>query len=330
MEPTLGLLQLTFLTAAAFAVISSLFFGWLYRTLRGGLLRLSPAERARWLFAWAAAPSVLGPLLTAVCFLPSLLELAAPGFLPDHCLAHNDHHAHLCLLHPPLGPGDLLGWIVLGTAGIAVAMSVCRFALRLRRSHAALERLAAAARMDPAEGVLWVAGTSPFALLAGLLRPRLIISEALREQLPPGLLRAVVLHERAHGRRRDVLRLALAAALSMLHLPTMRRTLLQDLRLACEQAADAEAARVVGDPLCIADAILAVERLAHRGPPELMLASAFGGRQLAERIQELVSPSRGRTSLRVRVVLAAALVLLVLGAEPLHHLAETVLTPLTR
>lgn len=52
----------------------------------------------------------------------------------------------------------------------------------------------------------------PFAFCAGLARPRVFISTALRERLAAGELRAVILHEASHARRRDPLCRALRVA----------------------------------------------------------------------------------------------------------------------
>jgi Zn-dependent protease with chaperone function len=331
MEMSLGLLQLALLSAGAFSLLTSFSFSILYRCFRPQLLRLAPPERAQWLFGLSVGPMVVGILLTAVCFLPSVVELAAPGRWVDHCLGHDDHHAHLCLLHPPLGPGRAQGWAVLAGGTVALGLWFLRFALKIWRSQVALRVLVRAARRDEAEDIFWISGPSPIALLAGFLRPRLILSEALRERLSPRQFSAVVLHERAHAARRDVLRLAVASAASLLHLPWTRRAVLEDLRLACEQAADARAADALKDPLCIAETILAVARLLQPGTPDLgLLANAFGANGLAERIHELLSPSRGHAFVRPLTLAAGALLLMVVAAGPLHHLAETALTPFTR
>ena len=52
----------------------------------------------------------------------------------------------------------------------------------------------------------------PFAFCAGVARPRVFISRTLTERLAAGELRAVVLHEASHARRRDPLRRALRVA----------------------------------------------------------------------------------------------------------------------
>jgi beta-lactamase regulating signal transducer with metallopeptidase domain len=190
----------------------------------------------------------------------------------------------------------------------------------------------AAAEGDPREDLLWISSRRPLALLAGILRPRLVLSKSLRDHLAPEMLRAVVLHERAHARRHDVLRLAAASFLSIVHLPHVRRVLLQDLRNSCEQAADAEAASSLGDPISVAEAILAVGRLALDRRDELgVLARAFNEGALEERIQALLSPVSNRVPLllRARTLLVGTLLLLLFGSDPLHHAVETLLAPLT-
>jgi len=84
----------------------------------------------------------------------------------------------------------------------------------LERQVAALRRLARLPASDRrtigGHPVTVVGGTQPRAFCAGLLRPRVCVTEVALARLAPDELRAVVEHEVCHARRRDPLRLAVA------------------------------------------------------------------------------------------------------------------------
>jgi Zn-dependent protease with chaperone function len=170
-----------------------------------------------------------------------------------------------------------------------------------------------------------LAADVPLALTVGAFRPRVVVSEGLVRALAPDALAAVLAHERAHVRRRDALRAWLAGALSRLHLPRIRRELLAALALASERACDEAAAEATGDRLLVAEAILAVERLAPRAPAAA-LAASFGASAVPARVEgllgDLAPPSEPRL---VRLYAAAAVASAIPLTEPLHHGVEHLL-----
>jgi len=141
----------------------------------------------------------------------------------------------------------------------------------------------------------------------------------------------VLEHERAHARRRDPLRLVTAALLSAGHLPGTRRLLLSDLALACEQAADDEAAVAVGDRVRVAEAIVTVERVLGSSHSGLAAAMGMDGASTVARVEELLRepPTSGPLLLR-GLLWSLAAVAAVLLASDLHHLTETLLEALAR
>jgi len=330
MTPTAGLLQLSLLALVVLTLLASAASGALYVPLRSRLARWAPAARAKALLVWIMTPALVGVVLTGLCFVPSLLALLAGG-AGDHCLAHPDHHVHLCLLHPPRHAGSPLGWALLAATAAVLAVVGGRHAAALSRARRALRRLLSSADLDRTRAVAWVRSSTPLAITVGIVRPRVVITDALRRRLPRPLLRAVLAHEVAHQRRGDVLRKALASLFALLHWPTVRRHLLDDLSLACEQAADAEAAAKLHDPIRVADAILAVERLTESCTHgALATAASFGGPSLTARVEQLLRPSAGVRSLRLRRWVAMTAGAALFLAEPLHHVVETLLTPLAR
>jgi Zn-dependent protease with chaperone function len=319
MSGWLGIVELAALAGLLAALATVAAWPLLDPWLRAGARRLAPEARARLWTAAAAAPLALPALLLGICLLPSLL--GAIGLHRDHCPLHAEH-PHLCVRHRPAAlapPWAAVSW--LAAAPLVGAIAVGGAALgRSRRLRRSLAREASGALRDDVELV-----DSPgfVSLTVGALRPRVFVSRRLAEALSPGELEVVIEHERAHARRRDGLRKLAAAALSWMHWPPLRRRLLRELALACEQACDAGAARRVGDRLRVAETILAAERLLARDEVS-RAACAFGGSTVPERVERLLAPEPSRepskAALRAAWLAAAAAALAV--ADPLHHWAE--------
>jgi Zn-dependent protease with chaperone function len=279
------------------------------------------------LFVWAIAPYVVGLVMLLLVFSPSLSHLL--GFGVDHCHTH-DHHAHLCLVHSPLFTGGLLEqWILVGT-GVAVLSQAFTTGRRLRLGRRAVNMLLALAK--PSAGhphYEIVASEHPFAITAGVLRPRVLVSSGLLDALSPTELATVLSHEQAHQRRRDTVRLVAADTLSALHLPSTRRFIREQLHLAVEQACDEVAAIDTGDRLQVAETILKMTRLATSSNP---MAAATGasvtGSDTIRRVEGLLRPPlpmRSRISdVSYLVVLGSAIALTT--NDWWHHRAETLLS----
>ncbi len=168
----------------------------------------------------------------------------------------------------------------------------------------------------------WVLPTdAPEAFVLGLLQPRLFVSQGLL-RLPDATVAAVMAHERAHMRRFDPLRHLIALLACTFHLPGISKRLRQRAQQSQELAADAMAARSMGDSICIADALVNCARFHVRyAAPHL----AFGGGDLEERVRALLSTHRTIDQPLPWMVCAAALAALVLAvrcAEPAHHFVE--------
>jgi hypothetical protein len=269
-----GVVQLTFLAWCAFAAAFSVSLPFVYPIARPRLLALEPEARSRALTLLAAAPAAFATTLTAACHLPSLVMRAAG--LTDHCAHHDEVHAHFCWVHP--SAGNTTGWGLAAGSALALSLLVLPECLRLARECRSAGRFADAAR------------ELPIAFTIGALRPRAVIGTALAAALSPSLLSAVAAHEAAHVDRRDNLRKGFASITARL-LPGRARTMiLGDLDLACEEACDGRAAAATGDPLVVAEAILAAERLA-RGIWIPRTASSFHASPLEARVEALLRRS---------------------------------------
>lgn len=309
---TLAVLGFALLAAAALAVLAP-------PILRRAGTR-SPAERARLAFRLGVAPAAFGLLATALCFLPGIAGLV--GLAQDHCLQHDDGHLHLCLVHRPALSG-VAEFAALG----AVALFLLVLLVREVRARILVRRLwqTAAFWNGP---LVEVDVPLPFAITVGRLRPKVVLSSALRAALPPRQLDVVVAHETAHAHRRDALRRFLLDLLAFLHLPALRRRLITEHALACEQACDEVAAQVTGDRLLVAETILAVERLLPHRP---LLGAAFADSNVEARVGSLLAPAPAARNARGTAVwIAFALGLSLVLADLLHHFTETLLGVLTR
>ena len=326
MNPLLRLLLLAATTAVGFGFMAALLAAVAYPVVRARHGRLPAAARARQIAAWSAAPWLVGGLLVALCFLPSMWS--ALGIAADHCPLHDDGHVHLCLAHAPRGPVSLVEWLLLGVAATGAGVV---FARVVAAQFATWRAVVALVRTSgKTEGGL-IPSSAPLSVTTGLFRPLVLVSTGLRERLRPEVLAVVLEHERAHARRRDPLRLVAAALLSAGHLPGTRRLLLCDLALACEQAADDEAATAVGDRVRVAEAIVTVERVMRSSQSGLAAAMGMDGASTVARVEELLREPPTRAPLLFRGLLwGLAAVAAVLLASDLHHLTETLLEALAR
>ncbi len=278
----IGVVQLTLLAWCTFALGCAAASSLLYPALRPRLRRLGPASRARVLSWIAAAPFAAATTLAATCFVPSLATRLL--HLSDHCTQHDELHAHFCWVHPAPSAGSVAGWLLVGAAVMPLVAIVAFDVVRLGRAwqrSLVLVRLAERSRNRLLPG-------APVAFTVGLFRPHAIIGATLAAELPAPLLDAVLAHERAHVARQDNLRKAAAGLLARLHAPHTRALLLADLDFAFEQACDREAAFEAGDPLIVADAIVAAERLRSSCAPLPVLTSAFGAGSVQARVEALV------------------------------------------
>ena len=172
----------------------------------------------------------------------------------------------------------------------------------------------------------------PLAISAGVYRMRVFVSEHLMQALTPQQLNVVLAHERMHTQRKDALRHLLGHALSYAHIPWLRKHLLADMDLACEQACDEAAANSTGDRLHVADTIVSIERMFIQKQPAFM-ALSISGSNITQRVESLLHKPASESSFWQSYLSLAGLVLLIAAFtsfEELHHQTESILGFLTR
>jgi Zn-dependent protease with chaperone function len=255
--------------------------------------RLAPARAARLLLAFRLAPPVVASTLVLALCIPSYVWLEPRGSVERVSAA--------CLFIAALGLTTLIAAAARASHAVATSNRVLR-----RRP--------------------------PSLALAGILRPRLIVSPAVRQLLTPDQLEAALAHERAHWDSRDNLkRLLLLLAPGILPFCSGFTALERAWHCFTEWAADDCAA--AGSParsLSLAAALVQVARLQAHAPATPLVTSLLGEAQdLSARIGRLLHPARvseGRPSHpAISIALACAFLAIVLQPSTLaaaHSILE--------
>jgi Zn-dependent protease with chaperone function len=322
MDP-LGTVAVVTLVWAGAAVSTAALVSAVWRWVEARTARLHPSDAAWVSSGIAIAPFVVPTLIVMLCLAPGTLGLL--GLPVDHCLSHPDH-PHLCLAHASIGLTPLLVvWLV----GVGVAASLCgvRVVRRLIEARHGFSFLELARVSTSTSDVGVIESPHPFSITAGLVRPRIWLSTGLVAALTEEQLAVVEAHERAHLGRRDPLLRMLAGWLSLPILPSARRSILERLHLASEQACDEAAGIVVGDRVLVAETLLAVARLIGpkptASPPPV--AASFGRGFVAARVGSLLDPIGVEPRRRLTRWLPGTLLVGSLLVVPLHHTVEHIL-----
>jgi Zn-dependent protease with chaperone function len=320
-----NLLAMVLVAAVLFAAVASIAMRFGYPIVRPWLARLPASMRARLVFGATVSPVVLAASLGLLALLPGVVALVWPAL--DHCAHHDDGHLHLCVVHGPPAFRLGLGWVVLAAVLGPASIALGRTMIRVAHGRRLLEALRRTARRSPDGAHLVVESAAPFAMTAGLVRPRVYVSTGLLGELDALARRAVLAHEAEHVRRLDPLTKLAAELASALHLPSTRAILLEDLALACEQACDERAALAVGDRMTVASALVRLGRMIERCPlPASPILARFGESSIEARVHALLAPPMPTPAVPSRALLATVGVVAAgLAAAPIHHVTETIL-----
>jgi len=298
---------------------------------RRRLARLEPSAQSRIALAAAVAPAFLGAVFVGGASYDRLLYGPA-----DFCLHLQDSAAPSLIL--------LLSVAILAGRVLTYGIQTIVVILRAVRLSLVLSGASSKAFM----GCMVLPVEEPQAYVLGVLKPRIYVSQGLLEQTNEDDLAPVLAHERAHAARRDPLRRLIASAGLVLHLPGIAHLLNRLLTRTQEMAADADAARLVGNRVRVAEALVrfarlqasssgcdcrwrkvaeALIRFARLQGPVRSAAMKFGSGDLEARVRELLDPHQRRGLSAVALVgCSAALCLLALfAAHGLHYLAQALL-----
>jgi hypothetical protein len=271
------------------------------------LVSLEQARPAVGVMVWLSALALRA--LTAV-----FVALFVVFFLPASDLfglvTHWCWHAVLPVITAHLGlNGHQLGdaatvapSLVLAASSVSVAVGVWRAARAMRRFvHSAT------VGRGPEESVI-VGGPEVIVAVAGIARPKLLVSAGALAALDDEELTAGLDHERGHIARRHrfiVLLAELCRALGRF-LPGTRAAM-RELTFHLERDADRWALERRNNPLALASAICKAATPATRSPALATLAGDGGPRRVAE----LLDPARGRASTGGRIAMSGLATLMV-------------------
>jgi len=283
-----------------------------YPLLRPGLFRLHPAHGSNLLLLLWSAPFVLSLMTTLLLLLPTLGGL----LLEPHC------HGN-CAPHVPTTSTSILAWTGFGLAVAAAIGLLWHFlagllrGVRMRRQFDALSSRESGYRLLDAE--------EPAVFTLGWWRPRVYVSSGLLSGCSSEELAIILVHEQAHRRRRDNLRILIGRVFCLVLPGAWRQIVVHDLHLLCEESCDFAAARDYGS-LSVAQALVQIGRVLRRSTAPLQ-GVAFDGSDLHARVHALLRlDSRRLLSYRqVVTLLVVAALSVVLAVEPLHHGAEWVI-----
>ena len=167
-------------------------------------------------------------------------------------------------------------------------------------------------------------GPEPRAFVLGVFHPKIYLSEGLLSTFDRDALQPVIAHEQEHVQNRDALLRIVASAGLLFYLPGTASFVKRLVTQAQELAADAEAARQIGDRARVAESLVRLARFSI--PPAT--AFEFAQSDIQTRVHHLLAgePKPGgpsSASLLAGVLALSALALL--AAQQLHTFSELIL-----
>jgi len=246
--------------------------------------RMEPADGARLRLAWIAAVMPGTAFLALTPLMIHTFNFHAMGSLA--CMVHC--YGLACLVIAVVGRAAVRAWWQ--TRGVARLMTLAgEPSSRLKQFGAQLSISVRQLQTD----------SSIFAV-AGIWKPRVLVSQGALFRLTDDELRAALLHEKAHLRRHETLRFALAAFLNDCT-PVRTRAGFDAYRKAREFAADREAVREA-HPITLATVLLSFARLEIASRGIVQLAEA---KNIKDRVAALLNPSQPTVDTSRPLALAA-------------------------
>ena len=285
--------------------------------LWGALARRS-VTLARASILAAALPTALALVLVTAMVLP--VDPHAGLAMGCHCEASSLGWMHLCPLHPAAAAP------LVGPALVVVLLLAPGRLRRLQQVVRATNPFEIQPSSGPSGEPLILSLPQRTALVAGVLRPRVVVDRQLWEALSPTERAVVVAHEQGHLDRRDPLILAVLGVLCAVGPWFTGDGVVRAWLRRAELAAD-RAAAAATDPVWVAEVLLRCARLQQGAA----LALSWGGGGLEQRVRRLLWPSggprlgrrdfEGADGLVLVVVLMAAIA----AGGGLHHPLEHLL-----
>jgi Zn-dependent protease with chaperone function len=320
--------ELTLLIALVLAMGTGALFSCLVGPLLTRTQSWAPERRHRLLMLFSLSPMAVTLTVLFSALLPGMVALVWPAL--DHCLAHGDHHLHLCFVHLP---EHMAGLSVLTFVTVALGWLCWRLGhavLQLASAFQLVKQLRGSATWDASLEALVLDSAQPLCLLVGAIKPTVLISTGFMASITEAELDVALRHERAHAQRGDILLRMVVRVATVFLWSQPRRHLLRAIELEAERSCDEEAAVQTGSRLQVAAVILKVEQMLQRTIPRLEPAAAsLGGDSVPLRIAALLEAPKPLRSVTPWVVFGAAVLVLIVGIHhPIHHLAEELVSAL--
>jgi len=301
-----------FLIHAAFAIGMNLLSPWMLALAQ----RRNSSSATRLLFTARLFPSVAAILVVAGVCIPSYLWLEPQSAVEQVGLG--------CLIAAFFGA---VSWLIAAQRGLRAIVFSVRYARHCRQLRLGNMRLCL------------VHGTSGVFALAGILRPRLVISRDVFHQLSHRELAAALRHERAHATSCDNLkRLLLLLAPDALPFHILRGLGELENAWICFTEWSADDRAVDGDPrraVSLAGALVQVARM--RAPTEISpLATSLvaSPADLEARVNRLLNPTpnyeQPRSPFLAMAALLSGCLLAAITAPPTLQAAHQLLEHLIR
>ncbi len=297
----------------------SVMFVLVYPLIRNQIFRPHPRAGSLLLLSYWSAPALLSLISSVMLFMPGLDSLLVNA----HC--HAD-----CAIHVPILGSTLPAIIGLSLAALVTVLLTSRLLLNLVVANRLQAQCKVMAQAD--KGYLVIEAVEPIVFTLGWWHPEIYASTGLINQTSQSDMEIMLCHESEHRRRRDNLRLLLARIFGVLLPAVFNRQLLDDVRLLTEQACDFKAADQFGE-VEVAETLLRMQRVLQGSALILPAnAAAFLANEVEARIAAVLNASARQAFSREQLagfgtVLA---IFLLLTVEPLHHVAEWLITQLGR
>jgi beta-lactamase regulating signal transducer with metallopeptidase domain len=310
------------------AVAASLALWLAWPSVSRRLTRWAPAARARAVVMLRLLPVVFAAVVTAILFFP--FHAREPRTTLEHA-------------------GVIL--TSLSTlAVVSILAGITRWLADVRRARTCQAAIRTGARCcrlgTSAARALCIDTATPLLALVGGVRPVMVVSRGLLEQVTDEEIELMVRHELAHRHRGDNLVAALLHALpDPLAFTRRGRQIAEAWRAAAEEAADdAAAGGNRRSRLVLAGALVRLAQTAHVGFPVVATSLLLSRSSVERRLRRLVDDAANDHDASVaalrprrrlaRAAVLAAIALVLLGAShewargPLYALVETAVSKL--
>jgi beta-lactamase regulating signal transducer with metallopeptidase domain len=326
---SLGLIQqgiiIALCVAGGTALLSRLFLPLLQKKLS-----LFPVRTQATIYLFICSlPLLVATFALVISFLPSIINIVGLG--PEHCGLHLDAHSHLCKVHPSLPVSHWLTWLslIFSVYLLFVFSSVIRDSYRAWSLN---RRFNNTSKIQLSSDTWLIESDIPFAFVIGLIKPKVMLSTALKNKLSPAQLNIVLAHENDHKKHHDVLRLIVSRAFSLLHLPSVRKELLAQLSLSTEKACDEAATTQSNNRVAVAETLVIIERL-YRDNFGISnsVSLGIGGNTVIERVYSLLNETNNQKTHPSWFIALIAIVTIcaALNYNEIHLVVETLLGYIT-